>query len=82
MADSQLADRVASALERNPYLSTRHLRCEAAEGRVVLRGMVRSYYQKQMAQEMLKTVDGVDEIENHLEVCWLLASPRTSLSLQ
>lgn len=70
---SPLADRVASALERNPFLSKRHLRCEAAEGRVVLRGVVRSYYQKQMAQEMLKGVDGVDEIENQLEVCWSAA---------
>jgi osmotically-inducible protein OsmY len=70
MADLQLKDRVASLLEQNPHLSTRTLRCEAAEGHVVLRGTVRSYYQKQMAQEMLKTVDGVDTIENQLEVCW------------
>ena len=71
MADPQLALRVAGVLERNPYLAHRNLRCEAAEGRVVLRGIVRSYYQKQMAQEMLKGVDGVNEIENQLEVCWL-----------
>ncbi len=38
---------------------------------MVLRGVVRSYYQKQMAQEMLKNVDGVNEIENQLEVCWM-----------
>jgi osmotically-inducible protein OsmY len=71
MADGPLADRVSSVLERNPHLPHRNLRCEAAEGRVVLRGVVRSYYQKQMAQESLKTVDGVNEIENQLEVCWL-----------
>ena len=70
MADAPLADRVTSVLERNPHLPYRNLRCEAAEGRVVLRGVVRSYYQKQMAQEVLKGVDGVHEIENHLEVCW------------
>jgi osmotically-inducible protein OsmY len=69
-ANSQLKDRVAIVLEQNPHLSARTLRCEAAEGHVVLRGTVRSYYQKQMAQEMLKTVDGVDTIENQLEVCW------------
>jgi osmotically-inducible protein OsmY len=70
VADSQLMNRVVSLLGQNPHLSTRTLRCEAAEGHVVLRGTVRSYYQKQMAQEMLKTVDGVDTIENQLEVCW------------
>ena len=65
---------MATLLEQNPHLSTRTLRCEAAEGHVVLRGTVRSYYQKQMAQEMLKTVDGVDTIENQLEVCWQVDS--------
>jgi osmotically-inducible protein OsmY len=72
MADAALlADRVSSVLARNPHFSHRNLRCEAADGRVVLRGVVRSYYQKQMAQETLKSVDGVIEIENHLEVSWL-----------
>ena len=66
-----LADRVTNVLARNPHIAHRSLRCEAADGRVVLRGVVRSYYQKQMAQETLKTVDGVNEIENQLEVCWL-----------
>jgi len=70
MANGPLADRVSSVLERNPHLPYRTLRFEAAEGRVVLRGVVRTYYQKQMAQEVLKTVDGVNEIENQLEVCW------------
>jgi osmotically-inducible protein OsmY len=71
MADGPLADRVSLVLERNPHLPRRNLRCEAAEGRVVLRGVVRSYYQKQMAQEVLKGVEGVNEIENQLEVCWM-----------
>jgi osmotically-inducible protein OsmY len=30
--------------------------------------VVRSYFQKQMAQEALKDVDGVDEVLNELEV--------------
>jgi osmotically-inducible protein OsmY len=70
MADGPLADRVSLVLDRSPYLPRRTLRYEAAEGRVVLRGTVHSYYQKQMAHEMLKAVEGVHEIENQLEVCW------------
>jgi hypothetical protein len=31
---------------------------------------VSSWYQKQMAQEMLMRMDGIERIENHLEVCW------------
>jgi osmotically-inducible protein OsmY len=70
MIDSPLEDRVLSALERNPHVTRRNLRFETEQGRVVLRGVVNSYFQKQMAQEALRHVDGVHEISNELEVCW------------
>jgi len=63
-----LVDRVFTALERNPHLTRRKFRFEAEQGRVILRGEVRSYFQKQMAQEALRHVEGVDEILNELEV--------------
>ena len=71
MYDRPLEDRVLTALEQNPYVSRRNLRFEAAEGRVILRGRVASYFQKQMAQEALREVEGIDEIANELEVCWV-----------
>ena len=64
-------DQVHSALNRNPYLAGRKLRFEAEEGRITLRGVVRSYFQKQMAQEALRRIDGVDQIHNELEVAGL-----------
>jgi osmotically-inducible protein OsmY len=70
MIDMPLDNRVLTALEQNPYLTRRNLRFETAAGRVTLRGVVNSYFQKQMAQEALRHVDGVDEIANELEVCW------------
>lgn len=72
MIDSvtRLDDRVHSALQRSPHLANRNLRFETEEGRVILRGVVPSYYQKQMAQEILRAVEGVEEIENQLEVLW------------
>jgi osmotically-inducible protein OsmY len=70
MIDVPLDDRVLTALERNPYIARRNLRFETSQGRVVLRGVVDSYYQKQMAQEALRHVDGIAEIANELEVCW------------
>lgn len=70
MADSQLADRVHSVLERNPHVPFRNLRFEASQGLVTLRGVVRTYYQKQMAQEVLRGLEGIDRIENQLEVDW------------
>ena len=65
-----LDDRVLCALEQNPYLTRRNLRFETAEGRVTLRGVVGTYFQKQMAQEAIRHVAGVHEIANELEVCW------------
>jgi osmotically-inducible protein OsmY len=64
-----LDDRVLTALERNPYLSHRNLRFETSSGRVTLKGVVTTYFQKQMAQEAIRYVDGVSEIANELEVC-------------
>ena len=63
-----LDDKVHSALQANPYFSGRSLRFETESGRVTLRGVVRSYFQKQMAQEALRHVEGIHEIHNELEV--------------
>ncbi len=67
---SPLDDRVNCALEQNPYIAPKTLRFETSEGRVTLRGTVGSFFQKQMAQEALRRVAGVQEIANDLEVCW------------
>ena len=65
-----LIDKVSSAIETSPYLTGRKLRFEAEEGRIVLQGTVGTFYQKQMAQEALRGIDGVREIEIMLEVAW------------
>ena len=67
---SPLDHQIHDALKQNPHLLGRNLRFEACEGRVTLKGVVRSYYQKQMAQESLRDMAGVDLIENQLEVNW------------
>ena len=69
MINTTLHHRVFSALEENVYLRGRRFHLEAEQGRITLRGTVRSYYQKQMAQEAVRKVDGVNEIANELEVC-------------
>ncbi len=65
-----LGDRVLSALEQNPHVGGRSVQFETSEGRVTLRGVVSTFYQKQMAQEVIRRVDGVEEIANELEVSW------------
>ena len=63
-----LADRVHAAIQASPFVSRRGLRFETHRGRVTLRGEVRSFFQKQMAQEAVRGLQGVEAIENELEV--------------
>lgn len=63
-----LADRVHAAIQASPFVSRHGLKCETHCGRVTLRGEVRSYFQKQMAQEAVRGLHGVEAIENELEV--------------
>ncbi len=65
-----LFDRIHEALTTNPHVPSRQVRVEAADGRVVLKGSVRSFFQKQMAQEAIRRIDGVERIDNLLEVNW------------
>ena len=68
--DATLASRLDEAIQTNPHISGRTLRFETNGSRVVLHGAVRTYFQKQMAQEAIRRVEGVEEIDNCLEVLW------------
>jgi len=72
LSDAPLDNRVLTALAKSPYLFGRTLRLETEQGRVTLRGEVRSYFQKQMAQEAVRRIAGVSEILNELEVASLV----------
>ena len=67
--DNLFHDQLNVALNNNPHVPQRTLRFEASEGRVTLRGIVGTFFQKQMAQEAIRRVVGVREIANELEVC-------------
>ena len=68
--ENTLAFRVDQAIQTNPYINGRTLRFETEGSRVVLQGSVSSYFQKQMAQEAIRKVEGVEQIDNCLEVLW------------
>ena len=63
-----LGQRVSQALKRSPHLSGHTLRPKTRDGHVVLHGSVRTFYQKQMAQEAIRRIDGVQRIANELVV--------------
>ena len=64
----ELHDAVRDVLARSSFQSGRDLRFEVHGAEVVLRGVVRSYYQKQLAQESLRAVRGVSQVRNEIEV--------------
>ncbi len=63
-----LQERVAQVLSKTPHRLGRGIRCQAERGCVRLEGVVLTYFQKQMAQEAVRRVDGVVEIQNDLHV--------------
>ena len=69
-AAKTLVKQIDSAIHRSPHLTGHTLSIEMRAGRVVLRGVVPSYYQKQVAQEVVRMVDGVERVDNQLEVNW------------
>jgi osmotically-inducible protein OsmY len=73
-----LVQRLDSAIKGNPHLAGHQVFCSEEGGTVILHGRVRSYYQKQMAQEVLRKLEGVERIVNDLQVDWL-TSPICSI---
>ena len=65
-----LVAQIHSAVVHNPYLNHRAMHIKTKQGRVVIQGTVGSFFEKQMAQEALRGIEGVKSIENHLEVNW------------
>lgn len=64
----ELRDLIRGVLARNPYFAGRDVEVELDETDVILRGSVGSYYQKQVAQESLRRINGIGAIRNELEV--------------
>ncbi|MEQ8846314.1 BON domain-containing protein [Botrimarina sp.] len=69
-ADSPLEKSVHNALQSSPYVAGARVRVEAGEGRVRLHGDVGTFFEKQMAQEVVRRIDGVQQVENLLQVAW------------
>jgi len=60
--------KVATKLAATGYAALRNIRCEARDDVLILSGVVPSYYMKQVAQTVSGKVDGINQIDNRLEV--------------
>ena len=65
-----LTHQIHDAFIHSPHLNQRQVKVQNDSGRVIIRGLVRSFFEKQMAQEAVRKIDGVESIENQLEVTW------------
>jgi len=66
--ETVLKGKISSALRKNPYLNHTTVSYETKGRNVVLRGEVSSFFDKQMVQESLRSIEEIDEIFNELEV--------------
>ena len=57
-------------IELHPHLKQARVRVQSRRGKVVLTGTVASYYDKQIAQESLRGLPGIETVQNLLNVHW------------
>lgn len=69
-ASTELTQAATDALASSPYMAGTRVRVEAGDGRVRLHGDVGTFFEKQMAQEVVRRIDGVEQVENLLQVAW------------
>jgi len=55
-------------LRTSPYRPIHRVACAYQDGLLVLRGRLRTYFHKQLAQEAVARVDGVRQVVNEIEV--------------
>jgi len=64
----EVADAASAVLARSSISELRQLRVDGKENELQLRGRVRSFYHKQLAQETVRTVAGGMQVVNHVAV--------------
>jgi osmotically-inducible protein OsmY len=67
---SSIAQQAFNAVALHPQLKQAKVAVQTDAGDVTISGTVQSFYQKQMAQESLRDIDGIDSIANQLRVEW------------
>ena len=69
---SDLKQQIERALIRNAETDARRITVEVEGSRVILRGTVRSYAEKQAAEDTAWSAPGVTEVDSHIVVSPML----------
>ena len=64
----RIGETVQRCLDDSGYAQLSNVACRCCAGTVVLTGQVTSFYMKQIAQTIARQVDGVQRVDNLLEV--------------
>ena len=78
--DLELARRVKLFLAHQPRPALRYLRVEARGSSVTLRGLVTTYYERQLALQCSRRVAGVRELIDEIIVQEIAPPPRADFS--
>lgn len=70
VSTNEVQIRINHALKGSPHFLGSEVVGTHDEGIVVLQGRVETFYHKQVAQELLRKLDGVERVVNLLEVHW------------
>ena len=65
---SAVEDTAMTSLHGKSPTAFRDVSCEYDGGTIILRGQSSSFYEKQVAQETVRGIDGVDQVVNEIEV--------------
>jgi osmotically-inducible protein OsmY len=67
-AEAGLEAAAEARLGHSAYLELHVIRCTVQDRRLHLQGRVSSYYLRQIAQTLVQGVEGVEGVNNHLQV--------------
>lgn len=67
-SNARIQKAVARRLRASPYPAVKRVQCDFDRGRLTLRGQVRTFYEKQIAQEAIAGLEGIDQVVNGVKV--------------
>ena len=63
-----IAELVHSRLLKSMYVELRSIRCDFADGVLTLSGLVPTFYLKQVVTSLAEDMEGVERVENQVDV--------------
>ncbi len=70
LSTTPFTDQVISAVIHNPHVNPNTMHIETRGDDVTIKGTAQTFFEKQMAQEAIRSIDRVNVIDNCLEVVW------------